>query len=284
VTSQPVSSERAHARHDRLLILRQAAGDPLDPTEMAAARELLDTCPACAALVDEIALIARTTTTLEAPVRTRDFRLTVQDAERLRSSRFRRLLDRLASPGWVPLRPLAGATLAIGLVLVGVSGTIPRPAAAPAGEPLTVLEASPSTEDTGGASTSQPPSDHAAAPAASPGEPRVQIMLEASPAPDAATFNGAGQTAGTDQNNQRLEERLRAASPAPTDTAVAEVAPQQTDRAGDQPAAIPVEPDDGAPSVSTAVLALGALLAVTGFIVLALSLVASRITRDRLVS
>ena len=52
---------------------------------------------------------------LVAPSRPRDFRLTTEDAERLRGSAVTRLLHRLGGPGLKVLQPLAGAAMAIGI-------------------------------------------------------------------------------------------------------------------------------------------------------------------------
>ncbi len=114
-----------HQLHDRLLVVRFAADD-VHPPEAAAARAQIASCPDCAALVGEIRFVALATSQSPAPRRTRDFRLTQAQAERLRGSFFERLLRRLAAPNMGVLQPLAGAAVAVGLVLVIVGVGVPR--------------------------------------------------------------------------------------------------------------------------------------------------------------
>jgi hypothetical protein len=117
-----------HARHDRLLVSRFAADDAY-PTESADARALVDTCAQCAALAADIRIIRSATAALPAPVRPRDFRLSVDQAENLRGSAVERFLRRLAAPGLAPLRPVAGVAMSLGLALAVVGAALPMPAA-----------------------------------------------------------------------------------------------------------------------------------------------------------
>jgi anti-sigma factor RsiW len=122
---RPDRSGDDHAGHDRPLIVAYACGD-LDPGEALAARALIAACRRCAALVDEIALLqASIAADSGAPRRQRDFRLSADDAERLRAGPLTRLLRRLGGPGLSILQPLAGAAMAIGLVLVVATGALP---------------------------------------------------------------------------------------------------------------------------------------------------------------
>lgn len=127
----PMTSSRAsrstddHAGHDRPLIVAYACGD-LDADEAGAARMLMDSCRRCAALFDDIALLRSAIgADTGAPRRPRDFRISADDAERLRAGPLTRLLRRLASPGLSILQPLAGAAMAIGLVLVVATSALP---------------------------------------------------------------------------------------------------------------------------------------------------------------
>ena len=97
-----------HARHDRLLVTRFAAGDAYS-NEVAEARRLVADCPECAELANDIRLIAARAGDLPTARRRRDFRLSAADAERLRGSALQRVLRRLAAPGFAALRPVAGA-------------------------------------------------------------------------------------------------------------------------------------------------------------------------------
>ena len=121
-----------HALHDRLLVVRFASHEQLDAAETAAVHALLDGCPDCASLMVDIGVIARATAYSSAPRRPRDFRLTPEQAEELRGSWWQRLLGRLDGANTQVLRPLAGAVLAIGLVLTVVGTSLPGLSSSPA--------------------------------------------------------------------------------------------------------------------------------------------------------
>ena len=118
-----------HRRHDRLLIARFAAADSY-PTEIEEARTQIAACSDCAALAEDIRALSRAVAKVSTPARTRDFRLTVEQADKLRGSWFERLMRRFAGPGLGTLRPVAGVALSIGLVMA-VAGALPS--FAPAG-------------------------------------------------------------------------------------------------------------------------------------------------------
>jgi hypothetical protein len=113
-----------HAHHDRLLVSRHAADDSY-PGEVEQARALIAQCADCAALATDIRALSAATSRLGAPARPRDFRITAEQAERLRGSAFERFLRRLAGPGLAPARPLAGVALSIGLMLVVAGAAMP---------------------------------------------------------------------------------------------------------------------------------------------------------------
>jgi hypothetical protein len=135
--ASPIHVPDDHAGHDRQLVVAFACGD-LPSEDIADARALIARCRRCAALVDEIALVsAATKTAFVASPRPHDFRLTLDDAARLRGTAVSRLLRRLGSPRLHVLQPLAGAAMAIGLVLLvttvalsgfGAAGAAPAPA------------------------------------------------------------------------------------------------------------------------------------------------------------
>jgi hypothetical protein len=126
VTAQNPGTERAHETHDRLLVARFALGDALAPDEAAAVRALLAVCTLCDALVGELQVVQHATATSVAPRRPREFLITPEQAHQLRPNAWQRFLGRLSAPRMTVLRPLAGATLAIGIVLVGASAFVPR--------------------------------------------------------------------------------------------------------------------------------------------------------------
>lgn len=123
-----------HAGHDRWLVVR-ATTDPADlsPLESSQARALLAACPACASLAADLTVIGRVTATSVVPPRPRDFRLTTEQAASARGGVLDRLRRWLGSPGAFAVRPLAGATLVLGLMLVVVTPSL-RPTVTTTGD------------------------------------------------------------------------------------------------------------------------------------------------------
>jgi hypothetical protein len=126
VTAQNPGTDGAHASHDRLLVARFATGDALAADESATVRALLASCGECSALVGDLQAVQHATATSLAPRRPRDFFLAPEQAATLRPNAWQRFLGRLSAPKAGVLRPMAGATLAIGIVLVGASAVMPR--------------------------------------------------------------------------------------------------------------------------------------------------------------
>lgn len=132
------SAASDHRRHDRLLVARFATGDAEFGQEREAV-ELVRRCGECADLAADIKRISQSVAQLPAPRRTRDFRLTAEQADKLRGSAFERFFRTLTGSGWTVLRPVAGVALSIGLVMsvvgylpiLGGAGLAGAPAAAP---------------------------------------------------------------------------------------------------------------------------------------------------------
>jgi hypothetical protein len=110
----------SHDRHDPLLVAALAAGD-LAGTDRDHATTLIQTCAECATLHDDLIAIARATASVPPPIvtRPRDFRLTPEQAARLRPSGWRRAVGAFASPRLAFTRPLA-----IGLTTIGLAGLL----------------------------------------------------------------------------------------------------------------------------------------------------------------
>jgi len=110
----------SHDRHDPLLVAALAAGD-LAGTDRDHATALIRTCAECATLHDDLIAIARATASVPPPIltRPRDFRLTPEQAARLRPSGWRRAIGAFASPRLAFTRPLA-----IGLTTIGLAGLL----------------------------------------------------------------------------------------------------------------------------------------------------------------
>jgi hypothetical protein len=125
-----------HAAHDRTLVAAAAAND-LEGAALAEATERLASCPDCAALHADLLAIASALGELPAPVRTRDFTITAEQAAALRPTGWRRLVVGLRSPRGAIVRPLAVTftTLGIvGLLLAAVPAAVPLGMLAGAGD------------------------------------------------------------------------------------------------------------------------------------------------------
>jgi hypothetical protein len=249
--------------------VRHRAGDPLDDRELAAARDLVTTCIDCAALVDELDLISRATATATFPSRPRDFRLAPDDAVRLRRrSRLRRLRDGFRAPGSAGLRPLAGAALGIGLLLVAVGTTIPDMGAAPerdsapAGD-LVLTSAAPAPVT---ASSEAADPQHLQQRSGGTGADPELMAYPQSPAADEAAGPEGVMFTGESPSPTEATSAARLATPAPV---------LDQGNVGESAPAAP-RPD----GLSDAIIVLGILLSVAAAAVLMLSWFAGRLTRQ----
>ena len=196
VSPAPVPAD--HATHDPVLIAAYAAGDAAG-SELDTATALVAGCTACADLHQDLLLIAAALPGLPVPRRTRDFRLTPQQAESLRPAGWRRLVAPFAGPRFAFAAPL-GSGLAVlgiaGILLAGTglplgsatSGGAPAEAPLAAAPPAAPPAASPATED---GSLSMPAAS--AAPA-----PEIQSPV-AAPDRNAGTAAGASPAGGPSQ-------------------------------------------------------------------------------------
>jgi len=259
-----------HARHDRWLVVRAAShDDDLTPAEAALARALLDGCDDCASLAADITTISRATAVSLAPSRPRDFRLTPAQAASAHGGVFARAGRWLASPRAGVLRPLAGASLAIGIVLVAVGPSIHGPlqpqVPAPNAEVAGAVQSGAPVETSGAADTATPSGVHImdmqiAPKASAPAGPEVGSRLAPSGSPDTSTAaimqSPEPKLAGV--------EAVGGASPAP-------------DSSGqDAVAAGSIRSED---DTAKALVLLGIVLVGTGILVLALTWLARRMTR-----
>ena len=113
-------SVSAHDQHDPLLVAQVVAGDPLDPATADPVRTWLRTCPRCAALAADLTRVSAAVAREPVPPRRRDFRLSPEDAERLRGNAVTRRLRRLSWPRSRAFAPAAAGVMSIGLVFVVV--------------------------------------------------------------------------------------------------------------------------------------------------------------------
>ena len=181
-----------HALHDEELVAALAGG-ALEADDEAGdrtkARALVERCPACRAVHDDVAAItgalhAATTFTARAP---RDFRLTVDDAHRLGGTvvtrgplaRLLRLIVGVARPVGASLAALGLVGVLVGSALVGAAGTARQAA---------------DTSPTYGGTTTGSTVATSAAPAAIPSSPEVAFGPEGSP--KASVSDDLGRDAG----------------------------------------------------------------------------------------
>lgn len=116
-------STQPHDGHDHYLVAAYAAGD-LEPKLRVEAETLTQACGECAVLLADLRSIAAATAALPPVRRTRDFRITAEDAVRLRPAGWRRLLETLVGARSAFSRPLAVGLTTIGLIGV-LATTIP---------------------------------------------------------------------------------------------------------------------------------------------------------------
>jgi hypothetical protein len=150
-----------HRRHDQLLVARFAVDDIDSAAQRHEAQDLVKRCSECAALAADIKTISKSVAQMPAPARRRDFRLSAQQADRLRGGRFDRFLRSLTGSSWTAVRPVAAVALSVGLVM-SVVGAMPllgaAGAAAPVPAPVDTFFAAngPTPETTVDSSTSHP--------------------------------------------------------------------------------------------------------------------------------
>src|SRR5262245_49508635 len=124
-----------HQDHDATLVAALAAGDATGGDHERAS-ELVAGCAECAALRDDLVLIARAVHDLPAPRRTRDYRLTEAGAATLRPTGWRRLLGAFGGPRFRLAAPLGTTLATLGLAGLLVSA---MPAIVPVAGPATSM-------------------------------------------------------------------------------------------------------------------------------------------------
>jgi hypothetical protein len=124
-----------HEQHDPILVVSLASGDlATADRDRATAQSLVDTCADCARLRDDVLALAAATKALPPAVRTRDFRLTPEQAARLQPGGWRRFFT---APGALFSRQLGVGltTLGIAGILISSIGSLPLGMASSAGAP-----------------------------------------------------------------------------------------------------------------------------------------------------
>jgi len=165
-----------HAAHDEMLVA-SLADHSLPDAERAAAEVLVASCRDCADLHADVVALRAATLTMPTPTRPRDYTLTADDAARLHSRGWRRLVSPFGTARDSFSRPLAAGLTTLGIAgllvaslpsitggITSGSGTLSAVGAAiPPGPPLAAPGSNPATENTSGAGA---PAGPAAAPTA----------------------------------------------------------------------------------------------------------------------
>ena len=189
----PPVDPAAHAAHDADLVAAYAAGDATG-AELEAATTLVAACGGCAALHRDLRVIAAALPAMPAPRRTRDFRLTPEQAASLRPAGWRRLLAPFAGTRFAFAAPLGSGLAALGIVgilLAGPGLSMGGATAGDGGEAAPVLVGSPGPD--GGLAGSPPGT---AAPAPEVQGPALAPGVDKSADPETDTSNqGAYGTA-----------------------------------------------------------------------------------------
>ena len=109
-----------HEQHDPMLVVSLASGDlATADRDYATAQSLVADCSDCARLHHDVLAIATATKALPPVARNRDFRISAEQAARLRPSGVRGVLARLTAPGG-----LFSPQLGVGLATLGVAGLL----------------------------------------------------------------------------------------------------------------------------------------------------------------
>ena len=121
--TQPTAASD-HARHDPALIAALADREPgLEARDLARARELVVRCEGCRDLLADLVIIRDAIPASMTPARPRAFTLAAADAERLRSTGWRRLVGFFGSARDGFSRPLAVGFTTIGIVALVVTAS-----------------------------------------------------------------------------------------------------------------------------------------------------------------
>lgn len=285
-----------HSNHDRLLIARYAARD-VDAAEAGTAETMVAECTDCAVLIADLVTITRTVAAVSTPRRTRDFRISAEQAAAVRGSILERVLRRFAMPSTAVLQPLAGAAVAIGLVLVVVGGTLPGSSPAPMASAPAGLAAGPSRSDHPASEgdtaatccvdgSESAPGAPQAAPSERPGAALTEDKESASLGPGSAPTTFPERATATDERETSARATasaettgpIRAPSSGqatPTRSQSSVGAPDEGTTPGDT-AQVAGQSDPAGPSL----IVTGSLLAAAGVLLLLLRVVGQRMTRD----
>lgn len=182
-----------HRTHDRFLVASLL--DPDLPTDVRDRGEaLVAGCRACAELLADLRAVAAATAALPVPPRPRDYRLTAEDAARLRPRGWRRLVAAVGAPRLAVLRPLGAGLATLGLAGLLLTAT-PLGGAVP-GAAAPEVKASPAAGEGMGAYELSRPDEVAASPVPRAEAPSPEVVTQGDDTARHRTTSGAGAAAG----------------------------------------------------------------------------------------
>jgi hypothetical protein len=191
----PHLPDSQHPDHDLELIAAYAAGDATGP-ELDRATALVATCEDCAALHHDLRSIAAAMPAMPAPVRSRDFRLTPEQAAELSPRGIRGLLATLSGPKFSFATPVGTGLAALGIVGVLVaSGGLPVGGGTAAPQPETA--ATQNDQPPSGAAGAMLASEAPPSPAAAAEAPAASAAASSAPETEAEAL-GDGESPGVD--------------------------------------------------------------------------------------
>jgi len=199
----PHIPDSLHDTHDLELVAAFAAGDATGPA-LDAATTLVASCATCAQLHHDLRAIAAAIPAVPAPARTRDFRITSEQAARLGPTGIRGILAAFGSPRLSFAAPLGTGMPALGIigVLVASGGVLPGGATDGAGSPALDAAAQVAPESAGKENMGALAAE-SAAPAAS-ADPNLTLSAPASPATTMSEQDAPAATVTAPDDGSRL--------------------------------------------------------------------------------
>jgi hypothetical protein len=194
-----------HQTHDPLVIAALAAGDA-EGADLEQARELVASCSSCADLQRDLRAISAALPVMPAPVRTRDFRLTPEQAASIRPAGWRRFLAPLAGPRFAFAAPLGGSLAALGIAGILVASFAAAPIAGVRSGAQGDEAAAPAAHSPDVTAVQRDQSSASSAPA-----PEPELVTQASAAPLAGGANPADPAPSGPPSDTTV------AAPAPTE-------------------------------------------------------------------
>ena len=154
----PHIPDSLHDTHDLELVAAFAAGDATGPA-LDAGTTLVASCATCAQLHHDLRAIAAAMPAVPAPARTRDFRISHEQAARLRPTGIRGILAAFGSPRLSFAAPLGTGMAALGIigVLVASGGVLPGGATDGAGVDTTTRMTIEASQEAGEGAGDQAP-------------------------------------------------------------------------------------------------------------------------------